>query len=357
LNKRNWPKKEFGQFVFNISERVEPGNTSLEKYIGLEHLDAGKIKIERFGKPEDVIGTKLKIYKGDIIFGKRRAYLRKAAVADFDGICSAHSMVLRANEKEILKDFLPNFLHSDIFMNRAVEISEGSLSPTIKWKTLAKQEFLLPPLEEQHRIAELFQSIEQSITQAEEQERKLKSLQKSLSNGLVDNPPVFGNLLTAKNCKPCSVGDISDCIEQHDKKPLENGITRFIGLENIEPENFNLQGFGNIKDGTTFTKRFSKGDVLFGKRRPYLKKVAVADFDGICSGDILVFRAKENKMLPEFLPYYVSSEAFEIFVPDIKTQEKIVDIFIQLNDSLKLITRQKSTLKNLKQKLLNEILG
>jgi len=284
-------------------------------------------------------------------------------------------------QKEILKDFLPNFLHSDIFMNRAVEISEGSLSPTIKWKTLAKQEFLLPPLEEQHRIAELFQSIEQSITQAEEQERKLKSLQKSLSNGLVDNPPVFGNLLTAKNCKPCSVGDISDCIEQHDKKPLENGITRFIGLENIEPENFNLQGFGNIKDGTTFTKRFSKGDVLFGKRRPYLKKVAVADFDGICSGDILVFRAKENKMLPEFLPYYVSSEAFikqavstsagslsprtkwrdlavfEIFVPDIKTQEKIVDIFIQLNDSLKLITRQKSTLKNLKQKLLNEILG
>ena len=212
LNKRNWPKKEFGQFVFNISERVEPGNTSLEKYIGLEHLDAGKIKIERFGKPEDVIGTKLKIYKGDIIFGKRRAYLRKAAVADFDGICSAHSMVLRANEKEILKDFLPNFLHSDIFMNRAVEISEGSLSPTIKWKTLAKQEFLLPPLEEQHRIAELFQSIEQSITQAEEQERKLKSLQKSLSNGLVDNPPVFGNLLTAKNCKPCSVGDISHCI-------------------------------------------------------------------------------------------------------------------------------------------------
>jgi type I restriction enzyme S subunit len=158
-------------------------------------------------------------------------------------------------------------------------------------------------------------------------------------------------------------------------------LTRFIGLENIEPENFSLQGFGSIENGTTFTKRFAKGDVLFGKRRAYLKKVAVADYDGICSSDILVFRATEKEILPELLPYYVSSdsfmdhavttsagslsprtkwrdlEGFQLAIPDVKTQEKMVDVFNQLSQSLQLLSQQKETLKKLKQKLLNEILG
>jgi|LQYC01.1.fsa_nt_gi type I restriction enzyme S subunit len=381
LEKSEWKIVRFERLAFNISERVEPSDTTLDKYIGLEHLDTGKATIERCGKPEKVIGTKLKIYKGDIIFGKRRAYQRKAAVADFDAICSAHSMVLRANEETVIKDFLINFMHSDMFMNRAISISEGSLSPTIKWKTLAKQEFPLPPIDQQKRLVELFQSIEQSIVRMQEQEGNLKALRKTLSNGLANKKPVFGNLLSEKNCTPYSFGEIIDCIEQHDKTPLENGLTRFIGLENIESENFTLQGFGNLEDGTTFTKRFSKGDVLFGKRRAYLKKVAVADFDGICSSDILVFRAKAKTMLPELLPYYASSDTFmnhavstsagslsprtkwrdlarfQLSIPDVKTQEKIVDVLNQLSKSLQLVGEQKETLKKLKQKLPNEILS
>jgi type I restriction enzyme S subunit len=381
LKKDKWDNVKFEKLVFNISERVEPNNTTLDKYIGLEHLETGKIKIEKFGSPEEVIGTKLKIYKGDIIFGKRRAYQRKAAVADFDAICSAHSMVLRANEKEVNKNYLLAFIHSDLFMNRAIEISEGSLSPTIKWKALSNQIFPLPPLEEQKQIASLFQSIETASEKVDEQERNLKSLQKTLSNGLVSTAPVFGNLLSDNNCNFCTFEAITDCIEKHDKKPLESGITRFVGLEFIEADDFSLQGHGDIEKGTTFTKCFLKGDVLFGKRRAYLKKVAVADFDGICSGDILVFRANKSKMLPELLPYYVSSDVFiqhavstsagslsprtkwkdlsilEIFIPDLKTQKKIAEVFQQLQYAIVQLKQQKTILKNLKQKLLSEILG
>ena len=64
----------FEEIAINISERVEPKKTELTVYVGLEHLDADNLKIERTGVPDDVIGTKLKIYKGDVIFGKRRAY-------------------------------------------------------------------------------------------------------------------------------------------------------------------------------------------------------------------------------------------------------------------------------------------
>jgi restriction endonuclease S subunit len=160
IKKDNWIKYRFDEIAQNISERVEPAETDLDIYVGLEHLDSGSVHIKRHGHPSDVKGTKLKVYKGDVIFGKRRAYQRKAAVADFNGICSAHSMVLRAISNVILPELFPYFLHSDIFMNKAVDISEGSLSPTIKWNTLARQFFLIPPIDQQIKLLNLINSID-----------------------------------------------------------------------------------------------------------------------------------------------------------------------------------------------------
>ena len=151
----------FDQMAVNVNERVEPGDTDLAHYVGLEHLDTDSLKIRRWGTPEDVEATKLRFRKGDIIFGRRRVYQRKLAVAEFDGICSAHAMVLRANPAVVLPEFLPFFMQSDLFMNRALEISVGSLSPTINWHTLAAQEFPLPPPEEQRRLVEVLRAAEE----------------------------------------------------------------------------------------------------------------------------------------------------------------------------------------------------
>jgi type I restriction enzyme S subunit len=170
----------FDKIAINISERVEPKKTELTIYVGLEHLDADNLKIERTGTPDDVIGTKLKIYKGDIIFGKRRAYLRKLAVSHFDGIASAHSMILRANEKFIERDFLPYFMQSDVFMNRAVQISEGSLSPTIKNKTLAQQEFIIPKKEKQKELISIFKQFDLTLELLKQQKINLKNLKQKL---------------------------------------------------------------------------------------------------------------------------------------------------------------------------------
>lgn len=185
LTAKDFETVKFEKIAINISERVEPKKTELTTYVGLEHLDADNLKIERTGIPDDVIGTKLKIYKGDIIFGKRRAYLRKVAVSHFDGIASAHSMILRANEKHIEKDFLPYFLQSDTFMNRAVQISEGSLSPTIKNKTLAVQEFILPKKEKQKELIALFKQFDTTMEQLKQQKTTLKNLKQKLLNEIL----------------------------------------------------------------------------------------------------------------------------------------------------------------------------
>jgi type I restriction enzyme S subunit len=155
---------KFGELAESITERVDdPKAAGVEIYVGLEHLDSDTTKISRFGTPEDVESTKLRFYPGDVIYARRRAYQRKLGVAEVEGICSAHALVLRARPEVCLPDFLPYFLQSDQFHKRALSISVGSLSPTINWKTLVVQEFLLPPIAEQQRIVNLISHLDSSV--------------------------------------------------------------------------------------------------------------------------------------------------------------------------------------------------
>lgn len=162
--KPGWKAWRFDQMATNVNVRIDnPSESGMEHYVGLEHLDTDSLKIRRWGTPDDVEATKLMFKKGDIIFGRRRAYQRKLGVAEFDGICSAHAMVLRAKPDVVLPEFLPFFMQSDLFMSRAVEISVGSLSPTINWKTMALQEFALPSIAEQAELVEVLRAAEATI--------------------------------------------------------------------------------------------------------------------------------------------------------------------------------------------------
>lgn len=160
ISKAGWTRVRFDQIATQINERVDnPAEAGVEYYVGLEHLDPDSLRIRRWGEPTDVESTKLRFQPGDIIFGKRRVYQRKVAVADFEGICSAHAMVLRAKPGAVLPEFLPFFMQSNLFMERALSISVGSLSPTINWTALAAEEFLLPPIQEQARLVDLFAAL------------------------------------------------------------------------------------------------------------------------------------------------------------------------------------------------------
>jgi len=105
-------------------------------------------------------------------------------------------------------------------------------------------------------------------------------------------------------------GDIAREVREAERDPIENGLDRLIGLEHIEPENLHIKEWSSVADGTSFTRVFRKGQVLFGKRRAYQRKVALAEFDGICSSDIIVMEAIEDKLVPELLPFIVQSEGF-----------------------------------------------
>lgn len=185
----NWIKVRFDEIAENITDRIDkPKESGLEYYIGLEHLDTDQIRIKGFGSTDDVEATKFLCKKGDIIFGKRNAYLRKVAVTDRDAVVSAHSMVIRPKGNLIVPDFLPCFMQSSAFWKTAHAISEGSMSPTIKWKTLAKQEFWIPSIEEQKKISEVLWAIEENA----EKNQKLMDMKKTLKEGLLNKLMIKG---------------------------------------------------------------------------------------------------------------------------------------------------------------------
>lgn len=156
-------KYRFEQIAINSTEKKKPVEEDRFTYLGLEHLDSGSLKVTRFGSEVAPIGEKLVMRKGDVLFGKRRAYQKKVAIAPFDGIFSAHGMVLRPNEDVIDPDFFPLFIGSDYFLDAAIKISVGSLSPTINWRDLKVLEFELPNLETQRKLAAVLWSINDTM--------------------------------------------------------------------------------------------------------------------------------------------------------------------------------------------------
>ena len=106
-------------------------------------------------------------------------------------------------------------------------------------------------------------------------------------------------------------GDVVQLAKGRSRDPLADGLERYVGLEHLEPGDLRIRSWGNVADGVTFTNVFQPGQVLFGKRRAYQRKVAVADFAGVCSGDIYVLETKDTQnLLPELLPFICQTEAF-----------------------------------------------
>lgn len=307
LDKSTWESFRFEEITNRVAETVDPNTTALKTYVGLEHIDAENIHIKRFGTPDDVSGGKLKCYPGDVIFGKRRAYQRKAAVVDFEGICSAHAFVFRANPKVIDPKLFPFFLHSDQFMHRAVDISVGGLSPTINWGDLKGQEFLLPPKAEQARLAELLWAMDDVIEKEIDVLGKFKKyLQTSLKEIFQLNSkriPLI-DLCT----EPPKYGANSPSTE------YDNNV-RYLRITDIGD-------FGELNSemvsATTHEDKYllTYGDFLLARTADPGRSYYYKEGDGICThaGYLIKFKLNLKKIIPEYLYYYTQTVEFKSWI-------------------------------------------
>jgi type I restriction enzyme S subunit len=149
-----WTRVAFGDVVRLVRERSsDPEGDGFERYVGLEHIEPGDLRIRRWGNVSEGTTFTNVFHAGQVLFGKRRAYQRKVALADFDGVCSGDIYVFEAKDDGLLPELLPFICQSDRFFDHAVGTSAGSLSPRTNWNSLAEFEFPLPPLDEQQQMA------------------------------------------------------------------------------------------------------------------------------------------------------------------------------------------------------------
>lgn len=363
INKSDWETFRFEEIASKISETVDPNSTDLETYVGLEHLDAEDIHIRRKGTPDDVSGGKLKCYPGDVIFGKRRAYQRKAAIVDFEGICSAHAFVFRANSEIIDPKFFPFFLHSDQFMHRMVDISVGGLSPTINWGDLKHQEFLLPPKDQQAQLAELLWAMDEVIERESELKKTIKK----------SRDIIFENLIAKSQGELSSLSKV--LIPKKAKSQVPHGRDRYIGLEHIEPGEFEITSFSNSDEVKAQCNIVDKGDLCYSKLRPYLDKAFIATFDAVSTTELLVYETKKvskEYILSHFhstsFINYISSKGFGTKMPRVSHQiigaypilvpnneESINEKMNRFRENLKIIDKKISSSQTLQKSLINQV--
>jgi len=149
-----WTRVKFGEVVRLAKESCkDPVAAGIERVIGLEHLEPGDLRVRAWADVADGTTFTTRVRPGQVLFGKRRAYQRKVAVADFDAICSGDIYVFEsANPARLLPELLPFVCQTDAFFEHAVGTSAGSLSPRTNWSSLAKFEFALPSPDAQRRI-------------------------------------------------------------------------------------------------------------------------------------------------------------------------------------------------------------
>ena len=219
IDKSNWIPVKFGDVVAEPRDTVKNiVSEGIKHVVGLEHIESENIHLRNSSGIEESTTFTKKFAPGDVLFGRRRAYLKKAAQASFGGICSGDITVLRA-KKGLLPELLPFIVNNDKFFDHAIKHSAGGLSPRVKFKDLANYEFLLPPKDQQAQLAELLWGMDEVI----EKERKvMRSLEISLNteienqiHGLVIDRKTIQMILTelAKVKEVTNLGSLGELLK------------------------------------------------------------------------------------------------------------------------------------------------
>ena len=226
------------------------------RIVGLEHLTPSNVTLSSWSEDTENTFTK-EFSKGDVLFGRRRAYLKKAAVAPFDGICSGDITVIRAIEDKVDPDLLPFIIQNDFLFDFAVGKSAGSLSPRVKWTHLKEFAIELPSMPEQSKLAETLWSIIETKNAYEDLINKTDELMKSqfiemFTDDEQGSLKDIANIVMGQSPKGETYNDRGEGV------PFYQGKTEFSDLYICEPVMW-----------TTSPTRFAQtDDVLMSVRAP-----------------------------------------------------------------------------------------
>ena len=331
-------KYRFEQIAINCKEKVKADDIDTSTYIGLEHLDPGCLHVSRWGSAVPIKGDKIVMHEGDVLFGKRNAYLRRAAIAPHDGAFSAHGMIFRPREAVVDKDFFPLFIASDYFFDTAIRISVGSLSPTVNWSDLKNQEFELPDLDTQRKLAKVLWS----LNDTKEAYKKLIAATDELVKSQFME--MFGDPVTNEKGWPIvrldSVADIrigpfGSLLHKEDY--IEGGHalvnpSHIIDGKIVPDQELTVS---DEKYNLLSTYQLEKGDVVLG-RRGEMGRCAVVTVSGMLCGTGSMIIRPNGKIRPYFLQRMLASPSFRKVIENKAVGVTMMNINVPIVSSLML---------------------
>ena len=311
---------KFGDIVRDVKINVDRTNNPYEHYVAGDHMDSEDLTIHRFGNfaTDDVGPAFTRIFKpGQILYGSRRTYLKKVAVANFEGICANTTFVLESKDESSFNcRLLPFIMLSDSFTRWSIAHSKGSTNPYVLFSDLSDYEFDLPPLAEQKVLADklwaayrLKESYKKLLAATEEMVKSqfiemfgTTDLPKTDVKKFIDVVTSFGQYGTNTSA--------TDYIE---------GTARYIRITDINDDGSLNE---DIKSAESYDDKYAlaKNDMVFARTGATVGKTYLHESgDAIYAGYLIKYHPNESFIRPRFLKAFTHSSTYYSWVS--KTQK------------------------------------
>lgn len=375
---------KFGDIVRKVNDKVDPSVDDIERFVAGEHMDTDEQKIFRFGNVgEGYLGPAfhMRFKPGHILYGSRRTYLRKVAMADFEGVCSNTTFVITPSDDRLNASYLLNVMSTERFHQNSISLSKGSINPYINFSDLAAYEFELPSIEEQQRIVELLSGVDAHAEALRNQLHVAKETRKS----------VLHHLLNAggDDWTETTLGKVTKVIMGRQLSPSKRVGTRprpYLRAANIGVWGININDILEMDFTEDEEANFASkpGDVLLvegGNEKSVGCPALVTDREaGLCIQNTII-RCRVNdiwELLPAFLYHRLRfsfwrgdfgemctgttimhlgqrrAVLFPFLLPPLAEQQRIVDEILKIDSVIDETTSALAATRQLRSALLNK---
>ena len=276
---------KFGDVVKDVKINIVRLNNPYEYYVAGDHMDSEDLTIHRKGcfTTDDVGPAFIRVFKpGQILYGSRRTYLKKIAVADFEGVCANTTFVFETKDPHAFEQrLLPFIMLSKDFTTWSIAKSKGSTNPYVLFSDLADFEFELPPLEEQKVLVDKLWA---AYRLKEAYKKLLVATDEMVKSQFIE---MFGNPLSLNQKN--ELKRLGECCILNPRRPnialCDTDKVSFIPMPAVSEDGYLVdmtdEEYGKVKKGFTY---FENNDVLFAKITPCMENGKGAIVHGLTNG-------------------------------------------------------------------------
>jgi type I restriction enzyme M protein len=306
FDRSDWTRVRFGDVVRMMKEQVDPVAEGVERYVAGEHMETENVHIRRWGIVGDgYLGPAFirRFRKGQVLYGSRRTYLKKVALAEWDGVTANTTFVLEADSGKLLQELLPWLMLSERFTRYSIQESKGSTNPYINFPDIAKFEFNLPQLDQQERIAEMLWAIDDCIDQYQSLLRSAERYKAIVIDDLFSQTHAHKiKLSDLCGSSGIRIGPFGSALHAYDYVTEGTPVVMPTNLQTDEIVTAGLQKISDDKSNELSAYRLEEGDVLIPRRgdlkkRGYVKPDEIGWICGTGTIRIRMVDAESQRLL------------------------------------------------------------